>query len=161
MELLDFFGIKSRKDYLRWCLEYHPDKSTHPNATARFQLVTAAVDAIIDKKTTPLPLQTESFNDYLSRTRIQYGRHMCTATVVGAPANLCHRTKLHESEFCFYHSTEEHLKYVEGDPTEFFSKSYDITLFERSVDTCTAMIKENKYCRNPALPGTNACLYHT
>ena len=158
MELLEFFDIKTRKDFHQWCLEYHPDKSNHPKATARYHLVRAAVDTFIDKK--PLSPQEESYNDYLTRMRLKYGTYVCTASVIGAPANLCHRIKIHKSEFCFYHSAEEHLKYVEGDPTEFFSKSHDITLFERSEDTCTTMIKENKYCRNPALPGKTTCLYH-
>jgi hypothetical protein len=138
-ELLAFLDIANKKDYHRWCLGNHPDRSDDPEAKRRFQIVSGAWSQETRAKTPEPELTEEEQIDLLSRGR-------CRAPVKDTVGNVCWRRPVNGSNRCFYHQPgTAHMHYVDDTPMFFFAASHNIYR-ERDESTCVARLSNGRFC---------------
>lgn len=170
--LLRYLNITDVKSYREWALKNHPDKKPGDSeATHRFQEVSAEFAKHHGNQTqsppppkkrarytTPAP---DSMNNMFAYMFVADPHKWCHVRVKGTPNNLCFR-KPHRkgATTCFYHMPmTDHLKYVEGDPVEFFGRLFMIK-GERTAEMCTAKTKKGTYCRKAKAAGSGVCKLH-
>lgn len=143
--LLEFLGISTVKDWKEWCRKNAPDKSDHPDATARFQLVTGE-------------FRRCQSNAELSAELARIPDTQCTAMATEQDRCKLQRLPNSDSTVCFYHDRPENLRFVPlTKPAHFFLHAYLSTEAWRSYDTCIAQTECGKYCTGYAFGSDIYC----
>jgi len=161
--LLRYLKITDVKSYHEWAKSNHPDKRPDdPEATHRFQEVSAEFQRQYGAPPTATATSSpHSDVEKMSMAMFAAEPHKwCRARAPGR-TGLCFR-KPHKpgATTCFYHMPgTDHLKYVEGDPYEFFTRIFMIN-GERTAQMCTAKTKRGTYCRKRKVPGSDTCTTH-
>ena len=154
--LLTFLNITDDKTYKAWCLKNHPDKRTDADAVRQFQEVSRDYNKYIRKQS-----PTKAHSAPAGKTPVSVFPR-CGAHVFGL-GTCARRPGL--SGRCFYHEDAAHMRFVEGDPVQFFSYTFfDEVLGKcsrRTRDMCTARTKTGRFCTLKKKKGLEVCTRHS